>query len=90
MTAQHTPDIEVSARLMENEDEGTLDCGCLLTRDGGDGAAIIFCPTHAAAPALLEALQTIADSDSFKGGTWPGELRRIARGAVAAAEAKTE
>lgn len=40
----------------------------------------------AAAPDLLAALQRIADSDGFNGGTWVGELQRIARAAIANAE----
>lgn len=33
---------------------GELDCGCAASSDGYD---VSFCPTHAAAPELLEALE---------------------------------
>ncbi len=50
-----TPDIWLSP----DEEQGTADCGCRLTADHrGGGPALFYCPKHAAAPDLLDALDT--------------------------------
>lgn len=41
--------------MQEDEEEGLAICGCRLINDE-DGARIIMCPTHSAAPDLIAAL----------------------------------
>lgn len=90
--SEHTPEPDIW--LQEYEAEGVADCGCRLvsgveSEDGGpgeDGAAFYFCPLHAAAPALLAALERLADRFAFDGVPEDGEEQfEAAWAAIAAA-----
>ena len=70
-------------------------CGCqvVITNhyDPPDyGSRIIYCPTHAAAPALLAALEEIANYRSRPNDLYElGRLREVARAAIAQAKEET-
>ena len=60
MPSKHTP--EPLIWLQCGEDEGTADCGCRLHFVDEIDSAVTLCPTHAVAPALLEACKLADDA----------------------------
>jgi hypothetical protein len=96
-----TTQTEPYIALSEDEDEGVADCGCRLVADDGDtysvGAAFYQCRQHAAAPALLAALEEIRpviaaheQSAHDNGEPWFGLARAIQTIDAAVAQARGE
>jgi hypothetical protein len=50
---------ETDARLQPGEDEGKLDCGCVLFYDESACACIRMCKLHKTAPKLLASLRDV-------------------------------
>ncbi len=59
-------------RLLSSVDVAALvDCGCnVYVWKDGSGAEIEYCPMHEAAPALVEALELIANSGQIEMIRW--------------------
>ena len=82
--------------LQDTEDYGKADCGCeLFQSHEGSGAAVLLCPLHDAAPALLAALARLLDES--QGPDWDyflcsGQVEHVliqARAAIAKAKGGT-
>ena len=65
---KHTKGSLVQGRMLalSTDSQDAAPCGCELFRSGSDGKSVTFryCDTHATAPRLLEALETLTNHAS--------------------------